>query len=130
MYVSFFYLSYLGTDKVAEVVLSPEQKQAILKGSVEFKQKMRLLPGTVQYDSYKDLVSLELFEQEEKNSNIIEYGMGTFVSPKPNRLVLINSSTVHGITRVDPDAGQNIRLTLTGFYNIFSKDIIKNGTDT
>jgi len=96
------------------------------KGSVDFKQKMPLLPGTVQHDSYKDLVSLELFEQKEKNKNLIEHGLGTFVSPKPNRLVLINGGTVHGITRVDPDAGQNMRVTLTGFYNMFSKDLVKN----
>jgi hypothetical protein len=95
------------------------------KGSVDFKQKMPLLPGTVQYDSYKDLISLELFEQKEKNRNLIKYGMGTFVSPKPNRLVLIKGGTVHGVSRVDPDAGQNMRLTLTGFYNLFSKRVIK-----
>jgi len=95
------------------------------KGSVDFKQKMPLLPGTVQYDSYKDLVSLELFEQKEKNRNLIEYGMGTFVSPKPNRLVLIKGGTVHGVTRVDPDAGQNMRVTLTGFYNMFNRAVVK-----
>jgi len=87
---------------------------------------MQLLHGTVQYDSNKDLVSLELFEQKEKNKNLIQYGLGTFVSPKPNRLVLINGGTVHGITRVDPDAGQNMRVTLTGFYNVFSQNVVKN----
>lgn len=95
------------------------------KGSVDFKQPLKVLPGTKRYDSYRDLVSLELFEQEEKNRNLIEYGMGTFVSPKPNRLVLINGGTVHGVSRVDSDAGQNMRVTLTGFYNLFNKQVVK-----
>jgi hypothetical protein len=40
--------------------------------------------------------------------------MGIFISPKPNRLVLINKGVLHGITRVDADAGENVRVTLTG----------------
>ena len=50
--------------------------------------------------------------------------MGTFISPKPNRLVLINKNVVHGITRVDKDAGENVRLTLTGFFNFFDKQVV------
>ena len=58
---------------------------------------------------------MEMFEQSSKFQSIIDHGLGIFVSPKPNRLVLINKNVIHGITRVDPDAGQNSRVTLTGF---------------
>jgi hypothetical protein len=58
---------------------------------------------------------MEMFEQSSKFQSIIEHGMGIFVSPKPNRLVLINKKVIHGVTRVDLDAGQNSRVTLTGF---------------
>lgn len=95
------------------------------KNSVNYKQALKPMPGTKRYDTYKDLVGLELFEQSEKNQPIIEYGLGTFVSPKPNRLILINGGVVHGVTRVDPDAGQNLRVSLTGFFNLFDKRVVK-----
>ena len=37
-----------------------------------------------------------------------------FFLKKTFQLVLIQKNSVHGITRVDPDAGDNIRVTLTG----------------
>jgi len=85
-------------------------------GSVpEYSQWIELMEGTKHYDSYKELRSpMEMFQQKEKFQSIIDKGVGTFVSPKPNRLVLIQKNSVHGITRVDPDAGDNIRVTLTG----------------
>ena len=83
--------------------------------SIEYNQRMQLLEGTKQYDDYTDIGAMEMFEQSEKFKSILEYGQGTFVSPKPNRLIFINKGVVHGINRVDSDAGQNLRVSLTGF---------------
>jgi hypothetical protein len=84
-------------------------------GSVDYVQRLALDSNTKHYDSYKEIMSpMEMFEQRKKFQSIIDYGLGTFVSPKPNRLILINKNVVHGITRVDSDAGENIRLTITG----------------
>jgi hypothetical protein len=83
--------------------------------SIEYNQRMQLLEGTKQYDDYTDIGAMEMFEQSEKFKAILEYGRGTFVSPKPNRLIFINKGVVHGINKVDSDAGQNIRVSLTGF---------------
>ena len=94
------------------------------RGSVQYKQIMRKLPGTKQIDTYAGVGTLEMFEQAEKQKHLIEYGMGTFISPKPNRLVLIGKNVVHGITRVDKDAGENVRLTLTGFFNFFDAQVV------
>lgn len=99
------------------------------KGSVEYKQVMKKLPGTKQYDSYKGTGSLELFEQAEKVKTLINYGAGTFVSPKPNRLVLINKNVVHGVTRVDSDAGENMRISLTGFFNFFKQQVVSSANN-
>lgn len=85
------------------------------KDSAEYKQVMDLMDGTVHYDIYKEINSpMEMFEQKHKYDNIMNVGHGTFVMPKPNRLVLIKHDTIHGINRVDSDAGENIRVTLTG----------------
>ena len=94
------------------------------KDSVEYKQMMRKLPGTKQPDTYAGTGTLEMFEQAEKQKGLIEHGMGYFVAPKPNRLVLINKNVVHGITRVDKDAGENVRLTMTGFFNFFKAQVV------
>ena len=94
------------------------------KDSVEYKQIMRKLPGTKQQDTYRSTGTLEMFEQAEKQKGLIEHGMGYFVAPKPNRLVLINKNVVHGITRVDKDAGENVRLTMTGFFNFFKAQVV------
>jgi hypothetical protein len=94
------------------------------KGSVEYRQMLLKLEGTKQKDTYAGTGALEMFEQAEKTKNLMDYGMGTFISPKPNRLVLINKNVVHGITRVDKDAGENVRLTLTGFFNFFDKQVV------
>lgn len=39
------------------------------------------------------------------------------IIPKPNRLVLVKSDTVHAIGRVDHTAGDALRCTLTGFVS-------------
>lgn len=85
------------------------------KGSATYNQTMEIMDGSVHYDSYNEINSpMEMFQQKNKYDNIMDVGHGTFVMPKPNRLVLIKHDCVHGITRVDSDAGENIRVTLTG----------------
>jgi Rps23 Pro-64 3,4-dihydroxylase Tpa1-like proline 4-hydroxylase len=37
------------------------------------------------------------------------------IPPRPNRIVMVKSGTIHSIHRVDQAAGQNVRSTLTGF---------------
>lgn len=98
----------------------------IPKGKARIKQNMQVAEGTVRNDSYRhDFLPMELFEQKDKYNAILDYGLGDFVLPKPNRLILINRQTVHGINRVDQDAGENMRLTLTGFFNMVNEQIVK-----
>jgi hypothetical protein len=42
--------------------------------------------------------------------------VGTFVSPKPNRLVLLRVGIEHMIRRVDKAAGENVRSSIAGFF--------------
>jgi hypothetical protein len=76
---------------------------------------LTLEKGSVHHDCYTSTNSpMEMFQQKEKYQSIIDHGLGFFVSPKPNRLILINKKVVHGITSVDKDAGENMRVSLTG----------------
>jgi len=53
-------------------------------------------------------------EWEDEYINI--YGMGHFVTPKPNRLVVMAPGVYHSIGRVDPDAGDHPRCSIVAFY--------------
>lgn len=38
-----------------------------------------------------------------------------FISPRPNRLVLLAPNILHAVNRVDDDAGDHLRATIVGF---------------
>lgn len=54
---------------------------------------------------------------------LMDSGIGHFILAKPNRLVLMGTGTLHAIKRVDPNAGDNVRATIQGFF----QDPLKNG---
>ena len=87
----------------------------IPKNSIKYSQLLDVDKDSKGLDEYsKANTPMEMFSQEEKYKEIIDHGTGFFVSPKPNRLVIINKDVVHGINRVDPDAGENVRLSIGG----------------
>lgn len=44
------------------------------------------------------------------------YGAGTYITCKPNRLVLTKAGVWHSINRVDADAGDHCRASVVGFF--------------
>lgn len=55
------------------------------------------------------------FETEEFSQALLERGMGRFVAPKPNRLVLLGGAP-HAVARVSPAAGDAVRASVSGFF--------------
>jgi Rps23 Pro-64 3,4-dihydroxylase Tpa1-like proline 4-hydroxylase len=51
-----------------------------------------------------------------ENDFLLEIGMGTYIFPKPNRLVILSSRTLHAIREVNSNAGDRARLSLQGFF--------------
>jgi hypothetical protein len=47
---------------------------------------------------------------------LLEDGLALAVHPMPNRMVFIAGGTPHMVTRVDPNVGQNVRLSVAGFF--------------
>ena len=43
-------------------------------------------------------------------------GAGSFVMPKPNRLVIIRGGLPHKIAKVSVAAGSHLRRSITGFF--------------
>ena len=75
-------------------------------------------------ESYKKVAALGDFENAKKSSFsssqheqvIMEDGIGSYVLPKPNRLVILKGGPYHTIKKVDSSAGDNLRVTIQGFF--------------
>lgn len=55
-------------------------------------------------------------DHREEDRFLEMYGMGTYITCKPNRLVLTRAGVWHSINRVDPDAGDHCRTSVVGFF--------------
>ncbi|HLT38823.1 MAG TPA: 2OG-Fe(II) oxygenase [Enhygromyxa sp.] len=55
------------------------------------------------------------FETEAYSERLLEMGCGSFIMPRPNRLVIL-AGAPHMIARVSPAAGHNVRASVTGFF--------------
>ena len=60
-------------------------------------------------------------DNTRQNTVLGQRGMGCYITPKPNRLVVIAAGNAHMINRVHPAAGDHVRCTIAGFF-IFSRD--------
>jgi hypothetical protein len=54
-------------------------------------------------------------DHEWEDSYIAERGVGQWITPKPNRCVVMTGGTYHSVNRVDPDAGDHTRASIVGF---------------
>ncbi|MFT4840081.1 MAG: hypothetical protein ACJAYX_001202 [Planctomycetota bacterium] len=55
------------------------------------------------------------FETESYSERLLEIGCGNFVSPKPNRLVML-SGAPHMVARINSAAGAAVRASISGFF--------------
>ncbi|MCH2110641.1 MAG: 2OG-Fe(II) oxygenase [Polyangiaceae bacterium] len=55
------------------------------------------------------------FETETYSQELMDLGVGQFIAPKPNRLVLLGGAP-HMIAQVKAAAGHNVRASVAGFF--------------
>lgn len=58
----------------------------------------------------------EWLTPEWEDDYLSDKGIGLWIMPKPNRLVLTAASAFHYVNRVDGDAGDQVRAAIVGFY--------------
>lgn len=63
-----------------------------------------------------DHVSPPHLDHRMEDAFLNQYGIGTYINSKPNRLVLTRPGVWHSINRVDKDAGDNCRATVVAFF--------------
>lgn len=54
-------------------------------------------------------------DNSEVNAALMEAGMGYYVMPKPNRLVVMRTGNPHMISKIHPAAGDHVRASVTLF---------------
>ena len=55
------------------------------------------------------------FDNRDYSESLLERGLGHYVLPKPNRLVVLGN-VAHAVTPVTPAAGRHVRASLAGFF--------------
>ncbi len=55
------------------------------------------------------------FETEPYSERLLDPGHGSFIMPKPNRLVIL-AGAPHMIARINPSAGAKVRASVSGFF--------------
>lgn len=48
-------------------------------------------------------------------NEVLKDGIGIYITPKPNRCVITAPGVLHQVTRIDPDAGDAVRVSIVGF---------------
>ena len=74
-----------------------------------------LLLAEVEDDAEELPIMGYRFETEPYSEKLLNLGIGSFVMPKPNRLVVLGGAP-HMVARVNPAAGHNVRATVAGFF--------------
>jgi hypothetical protein len=63
--------------------------------------------GAVQLSGHLD--------NSEVNEALMDSGMGFYIMPKPNRLVVMKTGNPHMISKIHPAAGDHVRASVTMF---------------
>jgi hypothetical protein len=73
------------------------------------REGTRLKPTTVAIPPFLD--------NKRENAELERVGVGQYIAPKPNRLVVIAGGNPHMINRVSPAAGDRVRCSISGFFH-------------
>lgn len=61
-------------------------------------------------------VSTPAFDAREESAFLMDTGKGRYYMPKPNRLIVIRPGVNHMVKKVEPNAGENLRCSISGFF--------------
>jgi len=94
-----------------ELLVADESLMKIPKDYGVFLKKERSIMGTDRPFSFGGHL-----DNTEANEFLMQLGVGNYIAPKPNRLVIIKSGAVHSVTKVAPAAGDHVRGSISGFF--------------
>jgi 2OG-Fe(II) oxygenase superfamily len=68
------------------------------------------------YDELRRDSTVHQFDNQAENKYLLNVGMGLYLMPKPNRLVVIAGGNAHAISQVNRSAGNRVRASIAGFF--------------
>ena len=68
-----------------------------------------------QFDGHK-FYKEKWLNESEHNEYAMETGFARTIFPKRNRIVFIAPDAYHLVTKILPNAGDNVRMSLAGFF--------------
>jgi Rps23 Pro-64 3,4-dihydroxylase Tpa1-like proline 4-hydroxylase len=77
--------------------------------------KNATFPKTLTYEGQQTFLGSHMENTHETNI-LMEEGVGTYILPKPNRLILMAGGILHCIKKVDCAAGNKVRASIQGFF--------------
>ena len=75
-----------------------------------------LVIESVESDCAPPAVSSRGIFRNQSLEMALANGMGYYFAPTSNRIIFIRGATPHAIKRIEADAGDNLRLSLSGFF--------------
>jgi hypothetical protein len=79
------------------------------------KTRAAVFPKTRTYEGQEKFLGAHM-DNSHETPILMEEGVGTYIMPKPNRLVFLTSGVLHCIKKVEAAAGNNLRGTIQGFF--------------
>ena len=73
-------------------------------------------PGAHEKQSINQFIESQYVDGGYFNERVLAKGLGRFIMPKPNRLVVIAVGNLHAVRRVEPAAGDHLRQSISGFF--------------
>jgi hypothetical protein len=87
--------------------------------NVTWGGELLIADETTKQDFYEELrkdSSVHQFDNQAENRYLLNMGMGLYIMPKPNRLVVIGGGNAHAISQVNHSAGNRVRASIAGFF--------------
>jgi hypothetical protein len=69
-----------------------------------------------QNEALRKKSTLHQFDNRAENEQLLARGMGMYIMPKPNRLLVVAGGNPHAVTQVNRSAGNRVRATVGGFF--------------
>ena len=60
--------------------------------------------------------TMHQFDNDAENKHLLTRGVGQYVMPKPNRLIVLSAGYTHAIAPIRPAAGRHVRASVSGFF--------------
>jgi Rps23 Pro-64 3,4-dihydroxylase Tpa1-like proline 4-hydroxylase len=71
----------------------------------------------IVFDGDDSELAMNILDDDQDDRSVSPQGIATVILPRPNRLVFLAPHSPHLVTEISEKAGDNLRVTIAGFFN-------------